>query len=188
MDDKKKLHIQTVALDVFFKYGYKRVSMNEIAEAAGISRAGLYLYFKNKEEVFNATILHYGDLLIEEIEEGLSSKKTPEDKILYAFEVWSINNFDQSLNSPEVKEMTESSYTFAQEPLHASYKKLEVVLISILESQSTSANSLNSLSPEKLAHLLTSASRGFKIVARNSSELREMIEDLLRMILNIRKG
>ncbi|NBD23080.1 TetR/AcrR family transcriptional regulator [Paenibacillus glycinis] len=184
MDDKKKLHILTVALDVFFKYGYKRVSMNEIAEAAGISRAGLYLYFKNKEEVFNATILHYGDLLIEEIVEGLSSKETPEDKILFAFEVWSINNFDQSLNSPEVKEMTESSYTFAQEALHASYKKLEVVLITILESQSKSARSLDTLSPEKLAHLLTSATRGFKIVARNSSELREMIKDLLRMILN----
>lgn len=182
MDDKKKLHILTVALDVFFKYGYKRVSMNELAEAAGISRAGLYLYFKNKEEVFNATILHYGDLLIEEIEEGLSSKKTPEDKILYAFEVWSINNFDQSLNSPEVKEMTDSSYTFAQEALHASYNKLEVVLSSILEAHSTSSR--NSLSPQRLAYLLTSASRGFKIVARNSSELRQLIGDLTRMILN----
>ncbi|NHN34528.1 TetR/AcrR family transcriptional regulator [Paenibacillus agricola] len=105
IDDKKKLHILSVALDMFFKYGYKRVSMNEIAEAAGISRAGLYLHFKSKEEVFNATILHYGDSLLEEIVAGLSSKKMPEDKILYAFEVWSINNFDQSLNSPEVKEM-----------------------------------------------------------------------------------
>ncbi|MBM6996106.1 TetR/AcrR family transcriptional regulator [Paenibacillus sp. DXFW5] len=184
MNDNKKLHILTVALDVLFKYGYKRVSMNELAEAAGISRAGLYLYFKNKEEVFNATILHYGDLLIEEIVGGISSKKTPEDKILYAFEVWSINNFDQSLNSPEVKEITDSSYTFAQEALHSSYKKLEVVLISILESQTKSTSSINSLSPEKLAHLLTSASRGFKMVARDSSELREMIKDLLRIILN----
>jgi TetR/AcrR family transcriptional regulator, regulator of autoinduction and epiphytic fitness len=183
MDDKKKLHILSVALSVFFKYGYKRVSMNEIAEVAGVSRAGLYLYFKNKEEIFNATILHYGDTLIEEISQGLSSKKTPEDKILYAFEVWSINNFDQSLNSPEVKEMTDSSYVFAQEALDASYNKLEVVLTSILESRSKSAVSPSSLSPGKLAHLLTSALRGFKIVARNSSELRQMIKDLLRIIL-----
>ncbi|NQX63073.1 TetR/AcrR family transcriptional regulator [Paenibacillus qinlingensis] len=183
MDDKKKLHIQSVALDVFFKYGYKRVSMNEIAEAAGISRAGLYLHFKSKEEVFNATILHYGDTLIEEIMEGLSSKKTPEDQILYAFEVWSINNFDQSLNSPEVKEMTDSSYAFSKEALDASYNKLGVVLTSILESQTKFAGSPNSLSPEKLAHLLTSALRGFKIVAKNSSELRQMIEDLLRIFL-----
>ncbi|MGG6310230.1 TetR/AcrR family transcriptional regulator [Paenibacillus macerans] len=184
MDDKKKLHILSVALDVFFKYGYKRVSMNEIAEAAGISRAGLYLQFKNKEEVFNATILHYGDTLIKEIVEGLSSKKTHEDKILYAFEVWSINNFNQSLNSPEMKEITDSSFVFAQEALDASYNKLEVVLISILKSRSESCGNPNSLSPEKLAHLLTSAMRGFKIVARNSSELRQMIEDLLRITLN----
>lgn len=156
--------------------------MNEIAEAAGISRAGLYLYFKNKEEVFNATILHYGDLLIEEIKEGLSSKITPEDKIIYAFEVWSINNFDQSLNSPEVKEMTDSSYTFAQEALHASYNKLEVVLSSILKSHPTSSQ--NSLSPQRLAYLLTSASRGFKVVAKNSAELRQMIEDLVQIILD----
>ncbi|SFD79893.1 DNA-binding transcriptional regulator, AcrR family [Paenibacillus catalpae] len=184
MDDKKKLHILSVTLDVFFKYGYKRVSMNEIAEAAGISRASLYLYFKNKEEVFNATILHYGDILIKEIVGGLPSRKTPEDKILYAFEVWSINNFDQSLNSPEVKDMTDSSFSFAQEALDASYNKLEVVLISILESQTKSDGKLNSLSTEKLAHLLTSALRGFKIVAKNSSELRQMIKDLLLIILN----
>ncbi|TFE22678.1 TetR/AcrR family transcriptional regulator [Cohnella luojiensis] len=183
MDDKKKLHILSVALDVFFKYGYKRVSMNEIAEVAGISRAGLYLYFKNKEEVFNSTILHYGDTLIEEISQGISSKKTPEDKILYAFEVWSINNFDQSLTSPEVKEMTDSSYVFAKEALDAGYNKLEVVLTSILETRSKSNGSPNSLSPEKLAHLLTSASRGFKIVAKNSMELRELIEELLGIIL-----
>ncbi|MDF2962031.1 MAG: TetR/AcrR family transcriptional regulator, partial [Paenibacillus sp.] len=140
-------------------------------------------HFKNKEDVFNAAILHYGDILIEEISQGLSSKTTPEDKILYAFEVWSINNFDQSLNSPEVKEMTDSSYVFAQEALDAGYNKLEVVLTSILETRSKFAGSSNSLSPEKLAHLLTSASRGFKIVAKNSSELREMIGDLLRIIL-----
>ncbi|MET3849348.1 TetR/AcrR family transcriptional regulator [Paenibacillus sp. OAE614] len=183
MDDKKKLHILSVALDVFFKYGYKRVSMNEIAEAAGISRASLYLYFKNKEEVFNASILLYGDNLIEEILEGLPSKQTPEEKMLYAFEVWSINNFDQSLNSPEVKEVTDSSFSFAQEALDASYSKLEVILTSILESRSKSNGSPSSLSSEKLAHLLTSALRGFKLVARDSSELRQMIEDLLRVIL-----
>jgi AcrR family transcriptional regulator len=183
MDDKKKLHILSVALDVYFKYGYKRVSMNEIAEAAGISRAGLYLYFNNKEEVFNATILHYGDTLIAKIMDELSSKKTPEDKIIFALEVWSINNFDQSLNSPEVKEMTDSSLAFAQEALDASYNKLEVVLTTILKSRSHSTGNPNSLSPETLAHLLTSALRGFKIVAKNSSELRQMIQDLLRIIL-----
>ncbi|WP_271750602.1 TetR/AcrR family transcriptional regulator [Cohnella sp. JJ-181] len=183
MDDKKKLHLLSVALDVFFKYGYKRVSMNEIAEAAGISRAGLYLYFKNKEEVFNATILHYGDRLIEEIGKGMSARNSTEDKILFAFEVWTLNQFDESLRSPEVKEMTDSSYAFAQEALDACYKKLEAVLTSVFESRSNAAGSPHGLAPENLAHLLTSAMRGFKMVAKDASELRRMIEDLLRIFL-----
>lgn len=52
MDNNKNLDIVETALAVFFKYGYMKVSMNEIAGAAGISREGLYLYFKSKEEIF----------------------------------------------------------------------------------------------------------------------------------------
>jgi AcrR family transcriptional regulator len=36
----------------FARYGFRRTSMEDIAEEAGISRAGLYLEFPNKEEIF----------------------------------------------------------------------------------------------------------------------------------------
>ncbi|WP_219836865.1 TetR/AcrR family transcriptional regulator [Paenibacillus sp. R14(2021)] len=179
MEDKKKLHIVATALEVFFKYGYKRVSMNEIAEAAGISRAGLYLYFKSKEEIFNAVIVHHGDMLIEEIKAGLSTPHTTEDKILYAFEIWSIRNFNDSLHSPEHKEITDSSYQFAQEALDTSYGKLEAVLTALFEVYPAASSGIP---PERLAHLVTSALRGFKTVAKSSDELRHLIQDLLRVI------
>ncbi len=66
VSDEKRQQILAAALEVFFKYGYKRVSMNEIAETAGISRPGLYLHFSSKEEVFRAAILQFADGLIEE--------------------------------------------------------------------------------------------------------------------------
>lgn len=179
MDNKKKLDIVTTALEVFFKYGYKRVSMNEIAGAAGISRAGLYLYFKSKEEIFNAAIVHHGDILIEEIKKGLLSPKTTEDKILYALEVWAIRNFDDSLHSPEYKEITDSSYQFAREALDTSYGKLETLLADLLELYPTAASGIP---PVRLAHLVTGALRGFKTVAKSSDELRHMIQDLLQIV------
>lgn len=178
MDNKKKLEIVATALEVFFKYGYKRVSMNEIAEAAGISRAGLYLYFKSKEEIFNAAIVHHGDVLIEEITSGLPSHKTTEDQILYTFEVWSIRHFDDSLHSPEYKEITDSSYQFAQEALDTSYGKFETLLAALLEMSPNASG----IPPVRLAHLLTSALRGFKTVAKSSDELRHMIQDLLQIV------
>src|SRR3979411_538646 len=102
---EKRQHILSAALRVFFEYGYKRVSMNEIAEAAGISRPGLYLHFSSKEEVFRAAILQFADSLIQEIPKGLRSRKTIEEKVLYAFEVWTVRRFDLTLKSPEAKEI-----------------------------------------------------------------------------------
>jgi AcrR family transcriptional regulator len=42
------------SLKLFARHGFNRTSMADIAEAAGISRATLYLHFKNKEEIFRA--------------------------------------------------------------------------------------------------------------------------------------
>jgi AcrR family transcriptional regulator len=180
MDNIKKMEIVATALEVFFKYGYKRVAMNEIAEAAGISRAGLYLYFKSKEEMFNAAIVHHGDNLIGEIENGLLSQKTTEDKILFALEIWAIRNFDDSLHSPEHKEITDSSYQFAREALDTSYGKLEALLAALLDMYPTSTSDIP---PVRLAHLVTGALRGFKTVAKSSNELRHLIKDLLQIVL-----
>jgi TetR/AcrR family transcriptional regulator of autoinduction and epiphytic fitness len=181
--DEKRQKILSAALEVFFKYGYKRVSMNEIAEAAGISRPGLYLYFSSKEEVFRAAILQFADGLIEEITKGLRSQKTIEEKIRYAFEVWTVQRFDLTLNSPEAKEISDSSYKFAQEALDQSYEKLESVLASILKAQVKYGGNKKALSAERMAHILTSGVRGFKLVAKSTTDLRKLIRDLVGIIL-----
>ena len=47
-------NILAAAYTCFARYGYKRVALEQIAEEAGISRAALYLHFKNKEAIFRA--------------------------------------------------------------------------------------------------------------------------------------
>ena len=42
------------ALIAFSKYGYDRTRMDDIAEAAKVSKGTLYLYFRSKEELFYA--------------------------------------------------------------------------------------------------------------------------------------
>jgi TetR/AcrR family acrAB operon transcriptional repressor len=39
---------------VFFEKGVSRTSLNDIAEAAGVSRGAIYWHFKNKADLFNA--------------------------------------------------------------------------------------------------------------------------------------
>jgi len=61
MDDKKK-HILKAAMRVVIAYGFKRVSMADIAQEAGISRPAIYQIFRNKDDVFFSCL----DMLVDE--------------------------------------------------------------------------------------------------------------------------
>jgi len=47
------------AIDLFWKHGYEGTSVQDLVEATGVSRAGLYAVFGNKEGLFNAAIDRY---------------------------------------------------------------------------------------------------------------------------------
>ncbi len=49
--DKKELIINT-ARDLFTKYGYKKVSMDEIANEANVTKKTIYSYFTDKDTLF----------------------------------------------------------------------------------------------------------------------------------------
>lgn len=51
-DDPKTCQILDAGIRVFGHYGFRKTSMGDIAAAAGMSRAALYLYFRNKEDIF----------------------------------------------------------------------------------------------------------------------------------------
>lgn len=50
--DKRKHEILQRALDVFIEEGYEDVTFQKIADKCGITRTTLYIYFKNKREIF----------------------------------------------------------------------------------------------------------------------------------------
>ena len=50
----KRATILAAAFERFAHYGYRHTAMEDIARVAGISRAAVYLYFKNKDEIFRA--------------------------------------------------------------------------------------------------------------------------------------
>ena len=51
---KTKEHLMLAALETFHQKGIARTSLNEIAQAAGVTRGALYWHFKNKEDLFDA--------------------------------------------------------------------------------------------------------------------------------------
>lgn len=52
----KREEILTTALDVIAREGLRRTSVRELADAAGLSQAGLLHYFDSKEELYTAIL------------------------------------------------------------------------------------------------------------------------------------
>jgi AcrR family transcriptional regulator len=60
----KQQQILSAALRTFGRYGYRRTSMELIAQAADVSRPALYQYFRGKADVFRAMTAQLLDGLI----------------------------------------------------------------------------------------------------------------------------
>ena len=55
-DSAKRRQIIEGARAIFLSQGFDAASMNDIARAAGVSKGTLYVYFKHKEQLFEAIV------------------------------------------------------------------------------------------------------------------------------------
>ena len=62
---ERREQLLAVALDVFAGEGYHQTSMNQIAEAAGITKPVLYQHFVSKRELYLALIEEAGERLLQ---------------------------------------------------------------------------------------------------------------------------
>ena len=65
--EKRKKEILDKALDLFMENGYEDATFQKIADKCGVTRTTLYIYFKNKKEIFAWSIKQ----LTNEIESSL---------------------------------------------------------------------------------------------------------------------
>jgi TetR/AcrR family transcriptional regulator of autoinduction and epiphytic fitness len=183
MSEAKKHKILTAAQSVFVRYGYKRVNMNDIAEAAGVSRAALYVLFENKEEIFVGVYRQWLDETLVLVKKEIERSGTRERKLLHAFEIWAVRPFEMIMTSPEAKELAECSFDFAQDALRQGYQKFEAMIAPVLAPPAKKRPAKAHMTPERTAHVLSSAVRGFKQAATSPDELRRLIKELLWLSL-----
>lgn len=82
----KKEEVINAARDLFTKYGYKKVSMDEIAKEANVTKKTIYSYFSDKEVMFKYFASEELQSMKEKIENDVNSSTSFIDrvsKILY---------------------------------------------------------------------------------------------------------
>jgi AcrR family transcriptional regulator len=66
---------------IFSYYGFKKTTMEEIANALKMGKSSIYYYFDSKEEIFEAVVLHEDNILRNELTTAIKSVESPIDKM-----------------------------------------------------------------------------------------------------------
>ena len=79
--DSVREEILTIAQDIFCRYGYKKTTLDDIAQAIRKGKSSLYYYFSSKEDLFQAVINKEADFLKSELAKVVEKNVEPEEKL-----------------------------------------------------------------------------------------------------------
>lgn len=69
------------AVEVFSRSGFHPASMDEIADAAGVSKPMIYAYLGSKDDLFSACIVREAERLMERITAAVPVGPTPDERL-----------------------------------------------------------------------------------------------------------
>ncbi|MCX7522905.1 helix-turn-helix domain containing protein [Microbacterium sp. STN6] len=176
----KREEILTTALDVIARNGYRRTSVRELAEAVGLSQAGLLHYFSSKEELFH-------EILRKRDERDAASFDLPGAERIDAFLALIRHNAEV----PGLVQLYAQLSTEASEPEHPShsyfverYATIRHSFAELVRHEQAAGAVDASLDPEQISALLLAAADGLQTqwMLDPSIDMAAGIEYLWRLV------
>lgn len=94
---ERREQLLTVALKVFAQRGYHSTSMNDVADAAGVTKPVLYQHFASKRALYTATLEAVGDSMIAALQGATKSSPSGKEQTasgMVAYFRWVANDPD----------------------------------------------------------------------------------------------
>lgn len=92
--DEKKLKILKKAKELFFIYGVKKTTVDEIAKAANIGKGTIYLYFSSKGDIVSDLAIQEANTIASQLEEVIAKETNVEEKLRMFIKVFILNCHD----------------------------------------------------------------------------------------------
>lgn len=177
----KMTRIIAASFEAFRLYGFKRVSMAEIAERAGMSRAALYLHFRNKEDIFASLVADYFARTAHVMNAALVGAPDAEAGLKAAFAAKVAPPFDTLLESPHGPELLDAKSDVSAEIVSAGDARIEKVFADWLArgvDNGTLALGAVGATPGDVAHVMLAAVHG---VVDGATSYAGLLADLDRL-------
>jgi AcrR family transcriptional regulator len=176
--DSKSEKILAVAFQLFHQHGFKKVTMSEIAEAAGMSRPTLYAAFSSKEAILETIGAQQSERGDAAIAAKLPKQKSLEARLSLIFEIWIIEPAASVIDSPNGLDLLANAAVYAPEACADIYARFEKHLASVLLPEMKGKRGMTA---KDLARIMMLATKGLKASTTSIAELRRMTDGLIAM-------
>jgi AcrR family transcriptional regulator len=178
--------ILEAAFTLFGRYGFKRTSMEDIASEAGLSRAGLYLQFRNKEDIFRdlAGGLHDEGLL--KAEAALDEAGPLVERLRASVEAKTLRMMEIVNASPHGNELLDEKNRLCGDLATDSERRFREMLTAAFKSADAAGEidlAAAELSASEAADLFASAVNGVKDTEGTASRYRKLLASLVRVFV-----
>ncbi|WP_183041951.1 TetR/AcrR family transcriptional regulator [Rhizobium sp. AG855] len=182
---ERRALILQAAYGTFVSYGFKRTTMDDIAQVVGLSRPALYIHFRNKPDIFRALMRSMMEEALLKVRSSLEQDLPLEDRLFLALSEGIVAPQRQILATAHGAELFDTSHEFGADLFLDWMKAVEEEIAREL-SRSEAARVItfpSGLSSEIVASLLIDAVEGMKCRRQDIEELDDTIPHLLKLVL-----
>src|ERR1700730_10257001 len=179
-ESSRQAHVLETALTVFLRHGFKKTSMEDIAQAAGISRQGIYLHFKDKDAIFRASIL-------KTLDDGLQAANRILDDDRLAFEAKLLKALDEwigrhiGLLDPEASDLVGQCERVVGDAVGKSRSTFKENLEKVIRAQSARRTKGADKRAATIADMLCTCGENWKHRFSSREEFADKMRDAIRL-------
>ncbi len=180
-EDGRRARILEAAERLVLAYGYHRVTMDDLARAAGISRPTLYLSFRNKADIYRAISSLVLDQSAATAERILAGPGPVEALLIQAMDEAAFSLLRRFLATPHGAEILDLKNELAGD-LHGQWRERIIRAIAgLIRRQAGDGTARHELTPEGVATVFMAALEGLKLHGDDQATMHEAFRQLVRM-------
>lgn len=184
-EELKRNRLLDGAMKVFLAYGYQRVTMDDIARAADMSRPALYLLFRNKADIYRGIADRMFEISLTRITERLAGSGSLAERLIAAIDQEMIAMMGAVIESPHGAELLDLKNSLATDLIAGWHNAVAAVFRDAIAADSKQRGvdlAKRGLSAVGLAEMLLDGLEGMKHRITDPAAQRAAARQLVRVI------
>ena len=185
VEDPRRTRILDSAMKLVLAYGYSRITMEDVAKAAEMSRPALYLLFKNKTDIYRAIASKFMESAVAIAAEELGRQGDFTARMMTAIDRGMIDGMCRLTTSPHGAEIMDMKNSIAGDIAAKWRECMAWHLCGAIDNQATENGvdlAARGLSSHLLADVLLDGLEGMKTRGRDAAACQEMALGLVSLV------